>query len=33
MRLHPVVWFGAGVLSVWAYHRYVKPMPSNMTNG
>lgn len=26
MRMHPVVWFGAGVLSVWAYHRYVKPM-------
>lgn len=33
MRMHPVVWFGAGVLSVWAYHRYVKPMPTNSTNG
>lgn len=33
MRMHPVVWFGAGVLSVWAYHRYVKPMPSNANNG
>lgn len=33
MRMHPVVWFGAGVLSVWAYHRYVKPMPTSTNNG
>jgi hypothetical protein len=28
MQPSPIFWFGAGVLSVWAYHRWVKPMPS-----
>ena len=28
MQRSPIFWFGAGVLSVWAYHRWVKPMPS-----
>lgn len=31
MRMHPAVWFVAGVGSVWLYHRYVKPMASNAT--
>ena len=29
MSRSPLVWFGAGVLSVWAFHKYVKPMSSN----
>lgn len=29
MTRSPIFWFGAGVASVWAYHRFVKPMPSN----
>ncbi len=29
MRMHPAVWFVAGVGSVWLYHRYMKPLPTN----
>ena len=29
MRMHPAVWFVAGVGSVWLYHRYMKPIPTN----
>ena len=28
MMRHPATYFIAGALSVWAYHRFVKPMPS-----
>lgn len=27
--MKPIVWFGAGVLSVWAFHKWVKPMPTS----
>jgi hypothetical protein len=29
MRMHPAVYFGLGVLSVYAYHKLMKPIPSN----
>jgi hypothetical protein len=29
MRMHPAVWFVAGVGSVWLYHKYMKPIPTN----
>ena len=29
MRMHTAVWFVAGVGSVWLYHRYMKPLPTN----
>jgi hypothetical protein len=28
MAKHPATWFVLGVASVWAYHRWVKPMPT-----
>ena len=29
MRMHPAVYFALGVGSVWLYHRYMKPIPTN----
>jgi len=31
MMRHPAFWFIAGAGSVWAYHKFVKPMPTNKT--
>ena len=31
MLRHPATWFVLGAVSVVAYHKYVKPMPSNKT--
>ena len=31
MMRHPAFWFAAGALSVIAYHKYVKPMPTTAT--
>ena len=28
MMRSPIFWFAAGVASTYAYHRFVKPMPS-----
>ena len=28
MMRHPVTYFALGVASVWAYHKFVKPLPS-----
>lgn len=33
MRMHPAVWFLAGVASVYAYHKFVKPIPSTAGQG
>jgi hypothetical protein len=27
MMRHPVTYFALGVASVWAYHKFVKPLP------
>lgn len=27
--MKPIVWFGLGALSVWGFHKFVKPMPSS----
>ena len=29
MTRNHLFWFAAGVGSVWAYHRFVKPIPTN----
>ena len=31
MTRSPIFWFAAGAGSVYLYHRFVKPMPSNKT--
>ena len=28
MTRSPIFWFAAGVGATWAYHRYMKPMPT-----
>lgn len=32
MRHSPIVWFAAGVASVWVYHHFVKPLPGAKTS-
>lgn len=27
MQKSPMIWFVAGVASVWAFHKFVKPIP------
>jgi len=29
MTRSPIFWFAGGVVTVWAYHKFVKPIPSN----
>lgn len=31
MMRHPATWFVLGAVSVVAYHKYVKPMPTSKT--
>ena len=31
MTRSPIFWFAAGAGSLWAFHKFVKPMSSNKT--
>lgn len=31
MMRHPAVWFVAGIGAAYAYHKFIKPVPSNKT--
>jgi len=30
MQRSPIFWIGVGVLGVWGFHKFVKPLPGKM---